>query len=301
MPERLRYGQVQFSAMNWPFFAAEALDLFAAHDLAVERNVFTRPPDPVKGLIDGSLDLINVIPDVALLEAIKGAPLVVVANTNERPQYRLMAAAEIQHARQLENKKIGVNDARSAESLILRKMLRAHGLKDDGYELVSAGPPLERCEKLRGGGIDATMVTEPFHFLLEKEGFTLIGSSIDAAPAYPFTVAVVRKSADVDERFVRFLRVLIESWEWLAAPTNRAQAVEILSGVIGTAPELAEKTYELYLNPPSPPSFEPTERGVAAVLELLADSKRLPLPLPPARRYIDRRYFEKNQAIGTRP
>jgi ABC-type nitrate/sulfonate/bicarbonate transport system substrate-binding protein len=293
MPDRLRYGQVQFSAMNWPFFAAEATNLFAAHDLAVERNVFTRPPDPVKGLIDGSLDLINVIPDVALLEAIKGAPLVVIANTNERPQYRLMAHADIQAAGQLEGKKIGVNDAGSAESLILRKMLRMQGLKDDAYELFSSGPPLERCEKLRAGEIAATMVTEPFHFLLEKEGFTFIGSSVEAAPAYPFTVAVVRKTADVDERFVRFLRALIQSWAWLADAANRARAVEILSAVIGTAPELAEKTYDLYLDPPAPPSFEPTEIGVAAVLELLADSKRLPLPLPPARRYIDRRYFER--------
>jgi len=28
------------------------------------------------------------------------------------------------------------------------------------------------------------------------------------------------------------------------------------------------------------------------VLELLAENKRLPLPLPPARRYIDERYFK---------
>ena len=296
MPERLRYGQVQFSAMNWPFFAAEATNLFAAFDLTVERNVFTKPPEPVKGLIEGSLDLINVIPDVALLEAIKGAPLAVIANTNERPQYRLMAAADIQDARQLEGKQIGVNDARSAESLILRKMLRASGLKDDAYELVSAGPPMDRCEKLRAGAISATMVTEPFHFLLEKEGFTFIGSSVEAAPAYPFTVAVIRKTTAVDERFVNFLRALMKSWEWLADAGNRSKAVVILSAVIGTEPELADKTYELYLNPPSPPSLEPTEIGVTAVLELLADSKRLPMPLPPARRYIDTRYFEKLEA-----
>jgi ABC-type nitrate/sulfonate/bicarbonate transport system substrate-binding protein len=207
-----------------------------------------------------------------------------------------MAAADIQDARQLEGKQIGVNDARSAESLILRKMLRAYGLKDGAYELVSAGPPMERCEKLRAGAIAATMVTEPFHFLLENEGFIFIGSSVEAAPGYPFTVAVVRKTVDVDERFVKFLRVLLKSWDWLADAAHRGRAVEILSAVIGTEPELAEKTYELYLNPPSPPSLEPTEHGVAAVFELLADSKRLPMPLPPARRYIDRRYFETLEA-----
>src|SRR4051812_44562127 len=106
MPDRLRYGQVQLSAMNWPFFIAEALELFAEKNLSVARNVFTRPPDPVAGLIAGSLDIINVIPDVALLETIKGAPLAVIANSNDRPQYRLMAEAEIQSRKQLEGKKI---------------------------------------------------------------------------------------------------------------------------------------------------------------------------------------------------
>jgi ABC-type nitrate/sulfonate/bicarbonate transport system substrate-binding protein len=80
----LRYGQVQLSAMNWPFFVAEALDLFAAEDLTVERNIFTRPPDPVTALVSGQLDIINVIPDVALLEMVKGAPLTIIANTNSR-------------------------------------------------------------------------------------------------------------------------------------------------------------------------------------------------------------------------
>lgn len=293
MPAKLRYGQVQVSAMNWPFFVAEALDLFAAGGLSVERNVFSRPPDPVAGLVDGSLDLINVIPDVALVEAVKGAPLAVIANTNDRPQYRLMARADIQAAGQLEGKKIGVNDVRAAESLILRRMLRSRGLKDGAYELAAAGPPLERCDKLRQGAIDATMVTEPFHFLLEKEGFTFIGSSIEAAPAYPFTVAVVRRSAEIDDRFVNFLETLQRAWEWLAGPANRPRAVEILSRAVGTTPDLAEQTYELYLATPEPPSLEPTELGVAAVLDLLAESKRLPMPLPPARRYIDTRYFEK--------
>jgi len=291
-PLTLRYGQVQLSAMNWPFFIAEALDLFAEENLSVARNIFTRPPDPVAALIDGSLDIINVIPDVALLEMAGGAPLSVIANTNDRPQYRLMAQPDIKSGKQLEGKKIGVNDGRSAEALILRRLLRVHGLTDDAYELVSSGPPLERCGKLKEGAISATMVTEPFHFLLEKDGFTFLGSSTEVAPAYPFTVCLVRKASEVDERFVNFLRVLKKAWKWLADPANRSKAVEILCRATESAPAQAEQTYDLYLNPSSPPSLEPTETGVAAVLELLAESGRLPLPLPPAGRYIDERYFK---------
>jgi ABC-type nitrate/sulfonate/bicarbonate transport system substrate-binding protein len=292
MPAKLRYGQVQLSAMNWPFFVAEALDLFAAQNLSVERNIFTRPPDPVAGLIEESLDVINVIPDVALLEVVKGAPLAVIANTNDRPQYRLMAQSDIKSGKQLQGKQIGVNDGRSAESLILRRLLRSYGLKDDAYELVSSGPPLERCAKLKEGAICATMVTEPFHFLLEKEGFTFIGSSVEVAPAYPFTVCLVRKTSAVDERFVNFLRALKNAWNWLTDPANRSRAVEILSRATETPPAQARQTYDLYLNPPSPPSLEPMEKGVTAVLELLVESGRLALPLPAAERYIDSRYFK---------
>ncbi|MGH7768017.1 MAG: ABC transporter substrate-binding protein [Candidatus Binatia bacterium] len=292
MPAKLRYGQVQLSAMNWPFFVAEALDLFTVNNLSVERHVFTRPPDPVAGLIDGSLDVINVIPDVALLEMVSGAPLAVIANTNDRPQYRLMAQPDIKSGRQLEGKTIGVNDGRSAESLILRRLLRSYGVKDDAYELVPSGPPLARCEKLKQGILGATMVTEPFHFLLEKEGFTFLGSSVEVVRAYPFTVAIVRKTNDVDQRFVDFLRSLRNAWSRLADPANRSKAVEILSRATDTALARAEQTYDLYLNPSSPPSLEPTETGVAAVLELLAESGRLSPP-PPARQYIDSRYFER--------
>lgn len=292
-PTTLRYGQVQLSAMNWPFFAAEALDLFAAENLTVERKIFTRPPDPVAALINGQLDLINVIPDVALLEMVRGAPLTVIANTNDRPQYRLLARADIRHGGQLEGKKIGVNDGRSAEALILRRLLKRNGLKPESYELLAAGPPPKRCEKLKQGLIDATMVTQPFDFLLEEAGFAAIASSPDAVPTYPFTVCVVRKTSEIDERFVAFLRVLKKAWEWLAQPANRPRAVEILSRATETAPAQAERTYDLYLELPSPPSLEPTHEGVATMLDLLAESGRLPLPLPPARRYVDERYFAR--------
>jgi ABC-type nitrate/sulfonate/bicarbonate transport system substrate-binding protein len=293
MPTKLRYGQVQRSAMNWPFYVAEALDLFAEQGLVVESRIFTRPPDPVAALIDGSLDLINVIPDVALLETIKGAALTVIANTNERPQYRLMAQTDIQDGRQLEGKRIGVNDGCSAEALILRKLLRAYGLKDTSYELVPSGPPPERCEKLKQGALNATMVTQPFDFLLEEEGFTFLASSLEVVPGYPFTVCVVREAKEIDDKIVAFLKALRRSWEWLADRGNRVRAVEILSRSTETPPRQAERTYELYLSPPEPPSFAPTEEGIATMLQLLAESGRLPLPLPPARRYIDERYFEK--------
>jgi NitT/TauT family transport system substrate-binding protein len=293
MPDKLRYGQVQRSAMNWPFFIAAERGLFAERNLAVEAKIFTSPPDPVAALIDGSLDLINVIPDVALLQMTSGAPLAIIANTNNRPQYRLLTQPEVKDCKDVRGRKIGVNDGRSAEALILKKLLRRKGLTADDYELVPSGPPPKRCEQLQQGLLAATMVTQPFDFLLEEAGFRSLASSSEVVPHYPFTVCVVRRKETIDEKAVSFLHSLKGAWEWFANPANRQDAVKILSRSTKTPEKQAQATYDLYLNPPLPPDLAPTYEGVATILELLAESGRLLPPLRPPQTFIDERYVKR--------
>jgi len=293
MSAKLLYGQVQRSAMNWPFYCASDLDLFADFDLIVEARIFTRPPDPVAALVHGSLDIINVIPDLTLIEMVKGAPLSLIANTNSRAQYRLLAQSDIRDYAGLKGKKIGVNDGRSAEALILRRLLKQRGLDPDACELAPSGPPPERCKKLSAGVIAATMVSQPFDFFLEQQGFHPLGSSVEIVPSYPFTVSVVRKEEEVQPKVLCFLKAWKRAWDWLADPGHRERAARILSRHTEIPERQAAATYDLYLNPPSPPSLAPAQEGVTTVLKLLAESGYLPYPLPPARRYIDERYFKR--------
>ena len=292
MSTELRYGQVQRSAMNWPFFAASELDLFAAEGIAVKPTIFTAPPDPVNALASGSLDIINVIPDVALAEMTRGVPLAVIANTNVGSQYRLVVDPAISDFAGLKGKRIGVNDGRSAEALILRKLLGRNGLPDSAYQLVPSGPPQERCEKVKQGLLAGSMVTEPFHFELEAAGFKVIGSSLDVVPLYPFTVCLVRRAQKINDSYVSFLKALREAWLWLGIASNRNKAVAILSRSTGAVEKQAQATYDLYFNPPKPPTLAPDPSGVATVLELLAESGRISRPLPPAGSFIDERYVK---------
>ena len=293
MPNKLCYGQVQRSAMNWPIFVADELGFFREEELAAESRVFASPLEPVTALAAGSLDLLNVIPDVALLEIVKGAPLAIIANTNSRAQYCLMVQSEIKTFNDLQGKKIGVNDGRSAEGLILKRLLRLNGLKPDSYDLAATGAPLDRCKTLREGVVAATMVTQPFNFLLEEEGFRTLASSVEIVPDYPFTVCVVRRAETFNDPILSFLKAVSRSWQWLADHRNRERAIPTLTQWTGTTEKPAEATYDLYLQPPEPPSLAPTEEGVTTVLELLAESGRIPRPTPPARKFIDLRYFER--------
>lgn len=282
--------------MNWPIFVADELGFFGEEDLATEAKSFTSPLEPVTALIAGSLDLINVIPDVALLQIVKGAPLAVIANTNNRARYRLMVQSEIKNFNDLKGEKIGVNDGRSAEALILKRLLRLNGLKSDSYELAATGSPLDRCKKLREGLVAATMVTQPFDFALDEDGFRCLASSPEVVPHYPFTVCVVRREETINNAILSFLKAVSRTWQWLSDNRNREQAIPTLTRWTGTTEKQASATYDLYLEPPFSQSLAPTEEGVATVLELLSEDGRIPRPLPPARRYIDERYFERLEA-----
>ncbi len=297
MSTELHYGQVQRSAMNWPFFTASELDLFAPEGIAVKPTIFTSPPDPVNALVSGSLDIINVIPDVALAEMARGAPLSVIASTNVGSQYRLVVDPAITNFADLKGKRIGVNDGRSAEALILKKLLRQKGLPDGTYDLVPAGPPQERCEKIKQGLLAGSMVTEPFHFELQEAGFKVISSSLDVVPRYPFTVCLVRRAEKVNESYVAFLNALRAAWLWLGVAANRDNAVAILSRLTGSVEKQARATYDLYFNSPKPPTLMPDPLGIVTVLQLLAESGRIPPPLPAVGSFIDYRYV---QALGTR-
>lgn len=290
MATELRCGQVQRSAMNWPFFVALEQGFFADAGLEVEERTFTSASDPVLALIDGGLDVINVIPDVALMEMARGAPLCVIARTNPRAQYRLMAKAEIAGVGGLRGKKIGVNDGRSAESLILEKLLSRSGLEPGSYELVATGSPPERCERLREGLVDATMVTQPFDFVLE-DGFKCLASSAEVIPHYPFTLCIARRKEEVREELVRFLRSIERAWVWICDLTHSQSAAESLSRYTKTSRLAAEKTCALYARPGAPPSLAPAEEGIGTMLELLVDTGKIALAVPEPRQFIDGRYY----------
>ena len=289
----LRYGQVQRSAMNWPFYVATELGLFAENGLVVEPTIFTSTRDPVAALTDGSLDVINVIPDVTLAAIENGAPLCIIANSNDRPQYRLMVQPGIRDFSDLKGHTVGVNDGRSGETLILRRIMRAKGLAPSSYELLACGPPPERCKTLKGGVIAGTLVTQPFDLMLEEEGFRVLASSAEVIPSYPFTVCVVRRQAALNEDVVSFLKCIKKAWQWMADSSHRQRSAATLSRFTNTTQKQAEGTYDLYLTSPSPPSLAPTLKGITTVLELLVEGGQFPAPIPPAEKYVDHRYVQQ--------
>ena len=117
------------------------------------------------------------------------------------------------------------------------------------------------------------MVTQPFDFLLEEEGCKTLARSTEIVPDYPFTVCMVRREERFNNAILSFLKAVSRSWQWLSDNKNRERAIPTLTRWTGTTEKQASATYDLYLQPPEPPSLAPTEEGVTTVLELLSEGE----------------------------
>lgn len=220
---RLRYGQVQRSAMNWPYYVARDGGWFAAAGLEVTETIYRTTQDAVAALLAEELEVAHVIPDRELL-----APLRVVARVLDRPTYRLFGRPG----------RVGVSALDSGDGPLVRLLLRHLGVPGD---LVPANGPESRVAALLAGRIDATMVTEPFTFALEDAGVPLLGDLRQALPGFPFALCVVRGAGPPGlETYLDVLRRARERlWDQAAAG--------ILASATGCSPATAERVRRFYL------------------------------------------------------
>ncbi len=219
----LRYGQVQRSAMNWPYYVARDEGRFAAAGIEVVETIYPATEDAVAALLVGEIDVTHVIPDRAL-----PAPLRAVARVLDRPTYRLFGHPG----------RVGVSTLDSGDGPLVHLLLRHLGVHGD---LVPCDGPEARVAALLAGQIDATMVTEPFTFVLEDAGVPLLGNMCQALPDFPFALCVVRGGGPPE--LGTYLGVLRRARERLWDPAASA----ILAAATRCTPATAERVRLFYL------------------------------------------------------
>lgn len=229
----LRYGQVQSSAMNWPYYVARDEGGFAAAGIEIVETIYPTTDDAAAALLAGELDIAHVIPDRAL-----PAPLRVVARVLDRPTYRLFGRPG----------RVGVSAPNSGDGPVVRALLRHLGVRGD---LVPCDGPEARVAALLADRIDATMVTEPFTFTLEDAGIPLLGDVRQALPDFPFALCVVRGAGPSQLR--TYLDILRRARErlWDGA------ASAVLAAATGCTLATAERTRLLYLRDGHLGRFDP--------------------------------------------
>lgn len=196
-------------------------------------------------LIGGNVDF-GAAGAAAIPSAIRGAPLRFLFHTYYRPIYWLYAHPEIRDLRGLKDKKVGVSGIGSGPDLLLREVLKKHGLEGGrDVAIMALGVGTARFLALRAGSVEAAMLSPPSNFMAEEAGFRQLVSFVKEDLVELQSAVVVREgAAQSDPGLVeKFLRGTLKGFFY--ARENRSGTIPILARVQRIDENLAAKTYDV--------------------------------------------------------
>jgi NitT/TauT family transport system substrate-binding protein len=269
-------GSVDATSANlWPFQIARNNGYFDAAGIKIDLVFAQSNASVIQQLAAGSY---NVAPSAGIVDPIraidKGAPVSIVRIVIQAPPYALLAKPEIKTVEGLKGKTIIVGGPADVTRLFTDRMLQQHSLKSGDYDYVFAGATSARFSALKSGAVDAALLTTPFNFYAESEGYTNLGFTFDTLPDMPFAAMAVNRSwaeqnADV---LKRFLAAYTQGVAWFDDPKNHEAAVKIQTDISHISQDDVEKAYA-FLHDKN--LFEPTglvsKRKVATVIDALRE------------------------------
>ncbi|HUC51412.1 MAG TPA: ABC transporter substrate-binding protein [Xanthobacteraceae bacterium] len=272
--DAISVGSVDATSANlWPFQIARKNGYFDAAGIKIDLVFAQSNASVIQQLAAGSY---NVAPSAGIVDPIraidKGAPVSLVRIVIQAPPYALLAKPEIKTVEGLKGKTIIVGGPADVTRLFNDRMMQKHGLKSADYDYVFAGATSARFAALKSGAVDAALLTVPFNFYAETEGYTNLGFTFDVLPDMPFAaMAVNRPWAEQNAGLLkRFLTAYTKGVAWFNDPINRDAAIKIQADISHIAPADIEKAYTFLRDKNL---FEPTgivsKRKVATVIDAL--------------------------------
>lgn len=245
--DTVQIGSVDASSTSlWPLHAAIKNGYFAAENIKIDLVFAQSNASVIQQLAAGSF---NIAPTAGMVDPIravnKGAPVALIRIVIPAPPYALLAKPNIGKIEELKGKTLIIGGPKDITRIFTERMLAPHGLKPGDYDYVFAGATSARFAALKSGAVDAALLTTPFNFFAETEGYRNLGFTFDYLPKMPFAgMAVNRewalKNADAVRRF---LAAYDKGVVWFYDPANRAAAIALQLQTSKVAKEDVEKAY----------------------------------------------------------
>jgi ABC-type nitrate/sulfonate/bicarbonate transport system substrate-binding protein len=222
-----------------------------------------------------------------------------VGSAQEKPAFRLIAGKETKDWKDLRGKFLATGVAGGLTHSLLLAMLDANGLRKGDYQLLSMGGGNERMHALRGGRIQATLLSPPDDFVLLEEGFRSLGFVGDYLKDVQFngySVTSTWANAQPDT-LVAFLRAVIRATAWLHNPANREEAIRIHAKYIPFKHEWLEKIYTLLVEQKMlSTDVRPNMKGIENLLQVSIKYGVAIPAVPPLEKWVDLSYLDKAAA-----
>lgn len=296
----LRYGQIpstiktvsalQFHiAQRKGFFGREGINL---EMLPIEGGA----ANMIAALDRGTVDITRTATPYLIQAVLKGSEGVAIAGETATPIYSLIAKPEIKTFADLKGKVVGLSLAVDTISISTRKLMAQNGINEADIRVKELVGTPARADCLKKSECDAVPLGQPEDFLLMKQGYRRLGVSTDAVPNFQFIVSAVRRSWGEKNKdaLVRYVRALAGAYRFMRSPANRDEVVRIILDTTGSSEEIARETLALYFEPDRgvvPKQGEIDLKGLAQVIQFMADAGELKPPLPDPNRFVDLQYL----------
>lgn len=296
---RIRTAITSPGMTNLSLYIAQRQGFFKEQRIFSEIIVMRSAARQIQALIAGSVEFSAQAPDPLIRADERGAELAMLSGLGNSAAYDLVAGKKYQKIEELRGTTLGVSGINSSSTLLLQKMLTAHGLAHPrDYALVEVGGTSDRLAAIQGGAISAGVLNPPISYVAADQGFRILGELKQYIPEVQFTALSARQpwaygNANlVDDYLVAILKANRYLYD------NKAGTVAVIQNFFKVQPDHAERVYEYWVrNQVTPRDGALTVPGTEVVLEILetlGDFKGK--TRPKAEKFIDSSFLRRAQA-----
>ena len=294
-PDKVTIGTITLSLNNLPIYVAQDRAFFAKENLFVEIVMLNASTRAIPALIGGSTHL-SASSAMTTIRAIeKGAALKIVGGLINAPVYDLYSTAKYKSIKDLKGTTIGVTGLITSDTILLKEMLKVHGLEyPRDYGMLAIGGTADRYLALQTGNIAAGILSPPYSFSADEIGLVNLGSTAKQTPYFTQTVFNVRTEWAQEKKalLVRFLRAIVRASQFIHA--QKEETVRIIAKRFKFNDKFSEGSWRYFVPTNAiPRDGEVNAKGIDKVLQLLVEDGTLKAPPPRQDKYIDMSYLEE--------
>jgi NitT/TauT family transport system substrate-binding protein len=291
----LAHAAAGVASQFWMAYVAQKKGFFAQEGIDFELIGLPTAPNQTQALLSGDVQVIGLTVLSMATAVAAGAPLKLVASSQDAPTIEMIVRPEIQGWADLRGQTLGSgNTAGDYFDIALRLMMAANGLREGDYTARNM-PTAARLPAILAGQLAGGVGASQESSVALASGLRSLGSFTDYVQDVAYTGFLVNDSWATanDEALVRFLRALLRGVTWLYDPANEEEAKAIYAAEAGlTVPEIASTYTDVIGKRLLPRELRPNRKGIENILTLAHEQGALP-EIPPLDNWVDLSYLDR--------
>lgn len=293
--DEIKLGVLSTGGDHWPRWVAWQQGYFKEQNLEVREFQTDSIAKAVQALSANSTDLMFPTNTEGVIAAMaQGGPMKIIAGNFTKALYDLIAGPKYKKVEDLKGTTMGVINLESGSTVLLQKILLAHGLKYPGdYDILTVGGTPARYAAVKKGAVAAAMVTIPTSYEAREDGLNVLANIASYLPDYQFTVIAghTKWMESHRDQTIRFLMAMIKAMRFINDPKNKEACIQAIIKDFKISRKYGEMAYKEVVEQLRPIQNDgaPSIKGIETVINLQVENKGLDKPYP-ATTFIDDSY-----------